>query len=97
MAALLAQALKLPIAWLQCFLVVPVALLMTALPVSIAGWGVREAAFVVGFGFVGLPASDALALSLLLGLVQTLVRLPGGLVWLATNSRSSRRDPRGVY
>jgi uncharacterized membrane protein YbhN (UPF0104 family) len=83
-AALVARALSLPVDLLQCLTVVPIALLMTVLPVSIAGWGVREAAFVIGFGFVGLPAPDALALSLLLGLVQTAVRLPGGILWLAT-------------
>jgi Lysylphosphatidylglycerol synthase TM region len=46
-------------------LVPPVILVMTV-PVSIAGWGVRETAMVVAFGFVGVSGDSALALFLFL-------------------------------
>ena len=39
---LLAFGLGLSITLLQCLVVVPIALLMTALPLSVGGWGVRE-------------------------------------------------------
>ena len=84
---LLAHGLGIPVGWLQCLVVVPLAILVTVLPISIAGWGVREGAFVAGFGFAGVPATDALALSVLFGLLNTLVCLPGGLVWLASGER----------
>jgi glycosyltransferase 2 family protein len=80
--AILAAGLNLPIGFIDCLIVTPAAFLLTAIPVSIAGWGVREGAFVVGFSYLGLAAGDALALSLLFGLVNTVVRLPGMLVWL---------------
>jgi uncharacterized membrane protein YbhN (UPF0104 family) len=79
---LLAWGLALPITWLQCVVIVPLALLATAIPISIGGWGVRESAFVTGFGLVGVPTSDALLLSVLFGILNLLVRLPGALVWL---------------
>lgn len=90
---ILAKGLGLPVGWLQCLLVVPLALLATVVPISVAGWGVREGAFVAGFGFVGVPASGALALSVLFGLLNTLVYLPGGLVWLATGDRPRDLSP----
>lgn len=80
---ILALGLHLSISWLQCLVVVPVAMLMTALPISIGGWGVREGSFVVGFGLIGVPAGDALTLSVLFGLLNMVVRLPGGFIWLA--------------
>jgi hypothetical protein len=84
---LLAKGLNLPISFIDCLMVIPVAMLATAIPISIAGWGVREGAFVAGFGLIDLPSSDALALSLLFGALNTAVRLPGGLVWLTLSFR----------
>jgi hypothetical protein len=83
--ALLAIGLHLPITWVQCLVVAPIAMLMTALPISVGGWGVREGAFVAGFNLVGVPAADALTLSVVFGLVTMAVRLPGGLIWLVMN------------
>ena len=87
---ILAGGLGLPITWLQCVVIVPLSLLAAAIPISIGGWGVREGAFVAGFGLVGISASDALALSVLFGILTIVVRLPGGLVWLTMN-RDGRR------
>ena len=63
-------------------LVLPV-LLVTVIPVSMAGWGVRENAMVFILGFAGIPAPDALATSLLFGIGIFLVGLPGGIIWLS--------------
>jgi glycosyltransferase 2 family protein len=88
---ILAWGLALPVTWLQCVVIVPLSLLATAIPISIGGWGVRESAFVTGFGLVGVSASDALVLSVLFGILNLLVRLPGGLVWLTASSPSAAR------
>ncbi len=94
---ILAHGLGAPVGWLQCLVIVPLAILVTVLPISIAGWGVREGAFVTGFGLVGVPAADALALSVMFGLLNTLICLPGGLVWLASGERLRvPRPPRDV-
>jgi len=63
--------------------VVPPVTLIQLLPVSLAGWGVRETALVVALGSFGVPAEAALATSILLGLCMILAGLPGGLIWLA--------------
>lgn len=85
--ALLAEGLRLPIGFADCLVVVPAALLLTALPVTISGWGIREGAFAVGFGYLGVSSNGAITLSILFGLLNTIVRLPGGLLWLFTNDR----------
>jgi hypothetical protein len=63
------------------------AVLVTVVPVSLGGWGVREASMVALFGLAGVPAEPVLAMSLVWGLLPVLVSLPVGLAWLA-NRRS---------
>lgn len=97
---LVARALALDVSLLDCLVLVPPIVLVTTLPISIAGWGVRESATVLGFGFIGVAAADALALSVVFGLVQIVIGLPGGIVWLTQKRRggalqkSTQRPPR---
>ena len=55
--------------------------LMSLLPISLGGWGVRELTMVALFGAVGCKPEQALALSLLWGILPVLVSLPAGLFW----------------
>ena len=52
-------------------------ILITLLPISIAGLGVRELGFVYLFGQAGMPAEVALPLSLMLRLLYMLLATPG--------------------
>jgi glycosyltransferase 2 family protein len=79
---LLARALAIELAFLDCLVLVPPIVVVTLAPVSIAGWGVREGAMVVGFALVGVAEADALALSVATGLAQIVAGIPGGLLWL---------------
>jgi len=89
----LAAALGLQLSLLSCLLLVPVVLTVTAVPVSLAGWGLREGAAIFLFGLVGMEQHDALALSLCYGLLAAATSLPGGIVWLATRERDKARTP----
>ena len=73
--------LGLDIEWGGFLLMVPLVGLMMVVPISIAGWGVREGVMVVGFGYLGVAPEAALALSILYGLLMLVVALPGGVVW----------------
>ena len=64
-------------------LVVPAVMLVTMIPISLAGWGVRESAMVFGLGLVGVAAAEALAISVTFGLMQIVIGLPGGWLWLS--------------
>jgi uncharacterized membrane protein YbhN (UPF0104 family) len=68
------------------FLVLPVVLVAT-IPVSIAGWGVRESAMILAFSYAGLPESDGLIVSILFGVAALAVGAVGGLVWIASGYR----------
>jgi len=63
------------------FIIIPLVLIISSLPISIAGWGVREGAMVVGLGFVGVPADLALAVSVLLGGLFVLVGFISAALW----------------
>ena len=80
-AWLVAAALGIELALLPCLLLVPPALLLATLPISFGGWGVREGVLVATLALVGVPATDALALSVGFGLLVTAAGLPGGVVW----------------
>lgn len=82
-AALFAHALGAPVSLLDCLAVVPFSIVAASLPVSLAGWGVREGAMVAGFSLLGLAAADGVALSLLIGLSVLVMALPGAVVWLS--------------
>jgi len=78
----LAGAAGIEVGLVDCLILVPPVLLVSMVPISIAGWGVREGAMVTAFGFAGVAADQAFVLSVLFGLVIMVVGLPGGLVWL---------------
>lgn len=78
----LAQAFHFQISFLHCWVFVPPVVLLTTLPISVGGWGIREGAMVTLSGMVGVSSSAALSLSILLGLITVLISLPGGIVWM---------------
>lgn len=87
--AMLAQGLHLTINLMFFLAVMPAVALITALPISIGGWGVREGAMVAGLSIYSVPPDSALALSISYGLGGLLVALflGAGLVLLG-QSRS---------
>jgi hypothetical protein len=78
--------------------IVPMTILVTTIPVAIAGWGLREGFLVALLLAAGLDAEGALLLSLSFGSVLLLAALPGALIWLTTgrpavqNPTSSDRE-----
>ena len=86
-AWLTARAIGSPLGFVQSLLLMPPVILIAAIPVSIAGWGVRESAMITAFSYVGLPESDALAISVLFGTGAFLIGAIGGLVWIFNHDR----------
>jgi len=77
------------------FLVLPV-VLISVIPISIAGWGVREGAMVAAFAYAGLPQSDGLLVSFLLGISYLVVGVLGGLVWVFKSEPPAQEAVAGV-
>lgn len=63
---------------LDCVLLTPPIMLLSAVPISIAGWGVREGVMVGALSMIGIGTEPALALSVLLGVTV----LANGLIGL---------------
>ena len=91
----LAAGLEIEISFLDCFFLVPPVILAMTLPISIAGWGVREGAMIVSLGLIGVSQESALVLSILFGLGITLAALPGGVIWLFSRNRTVPAMPDG--
>lgn len=88
----------LPLA-IACALLVPAILEIAMLPISIAGWGIREAATVMAFGALGLPPDIALGSSVAFGLIIVGISLIGGLLWLIDRRQItalSKQDESGI-
>jgi uncharacterized protein (TIRG00374 family) len=78
----LAQGMNVALSFGNALLFVPLVTLVAVLPVSIAGWGLRESSMVVALGLIGVPAAQAFSLSVLTGLVIVASGIPGGVLWL---------------
>jgi uncharacterized membrane protein YbhN (UPF0104 family) len=79
---LVADSLGVDLSFANWVVIVPPVSLIQLIPVSLAGWGLRELGVVVVLAGFGVPAEAALASSLLVGLCLIVIGLPGGLLWL---------------
>jgi uncharacterized membrane protein YbhN (UPF0104 family) len=79
---LAAHAVQVPLTFFVVFAIGPVLLLAHVLPISIGGWGVREAAAVALLGMTGVDPTSALLVSIMFGALLVLATLPGALFWL---------------
>ena len=64
------------------FIIVPPAIFLTIIPVSLAGWGIREGTLVALFSLIGADKATILTMSILYGLMQVGVSLPGFVIYL---------------
>ena len=83
-----ARSLSIPIAFSHLAVIVPVSFVVQMLPVSVNGFGVREATFSFYFARLGLPIESAMALSLGSTALVMLFSLSGAVVLV------TRRHPR---
>jgi glycosyltransferase 2 family protein len=81
-AYLTALGLKINLSLLDCIVVMQPIALVTALPISVGGWGVRETAMIGLLALIGISSSAALSLSVQIGLLTNLITLPGVVTWL---------------
>ena len=72
-------------------MLVPPAIVLSGLPVSIAGWGVREGTLVALFSLAGGDPAAVLALSLTYGVIALGASLPGLVVFLDPRRRRAGR------
>ena len=87
-------ALGLPLGLADYLVFIPVIAIVTLVPVSVGGWGVREGALVALLGLVGIPSHMALAFSVLFGFVGIVASLPAfGFLWSAPSAAKPNDCP----
>jgi len=90
-AFVIARSLNVGLSFLDSLVLMQPVALITALPISVGGWGVRETAMIGLLGLVGIPSSAALSISVQLGFLVILTTLPGALFWLRMKDRAIAR------
>jgi uncharacterized membrane protein YbhN (UPF0104 family) len=85
-----ARAMEIPLQPLAGIVLTIPTLLIMMMPISIAGWGIREGAMIVALGYAGVKSSDAFAISVAFGLIYVLAGIPGGVLWLSGTGGSRR-------
>jgi len=73
--------------------IVSCALLVTIIPISIGGWGIRESALVIGFGLVSVEPERAFTLSATFGLLVMLSSAVVALLGIPTFFQKPIEDP----
>lgn len=84
----MAKSLGISMSIMQSMTFMPLIMLLTTIPISFGGWGVREAAMVGLLGLIGVRAESALMLSIQLGLLGMVITLPASVMWLMGKKRA---------
>lgn len=91
----LARALGLELPFSYCLVFHPAVSVITAIPISVAGLGLREGGYVFFLGLVGIREPAALAFGLAWFTIMVLGALPGGVLLLLRNGRGQKRGREG--
>jgi hypothetical protein len=74
------------------FTCAPVVFLIAMIPISVAGWGLREGAFVLVFGLLGVPAAVCLTVSVTLGIAVLIAYAPAAVLFVVQRRRARERE-----
>lgn len=88
----LAQGTGIQVNLIDCIFLLPPVMLLASMPISVSGWGVREGAMIVAFGFIGVSQEAALTLSLQYALLGTAASLIGAIGWFQTIDSTVLRE-----
>ncbi len=78
----LSKALGLNVDLIYYMIILPVTLFITMIPVSFAGIGIREYSFIYFLGIVGVNEADAFLLGFMVTLLNIMLSVAGGIVYL---------------
>ncbi len=87
---LLFLSLGIDVPWLELLMIITLISVITMLPISVNGLGVREGCYVLFFGGLGVPVEIAVTVSLLFFVMVTISSLAGGLFWMAERERGKQ-------
>ena len=93
---IMAVGLRLQVPAFYFLTFVPVITLISMIPVSLNGMGLREYGFLSLFGAIGVAPASCLALGLLTSIVIVLSSLPGGIVYIFLRNRTDMQQMAAI-
>jgi len=84
----IARSMNIPIGFAELAVIVPVSFIVQMVPLSVNGFGIREATFGFYFTRLGLPLESALVVSFVGAALIMLFSLSGGVAYLSRTARS---------
>jgi uncharacterized membrane protein YbhN (UPF0104 family) len=84
----IAYALHVPVTFWELSIIVPISFIVQMIPVSINGFGVREATFAFYFARLGLPVHSAVLVSLTATGLMMIFSLSGAAIYVARHEKS---------
>lgn len=85
----LVHALKIPLNFWESSAMYTVSLLVTLIPLSISGWGLRESFFTTYLLAYGFPPEKGLSLGILLGLLMLVIGIIGAVFYLFSKNQKN--------
>jgi len=85
---IMAEGLHIDVPLFYFLLFIPVVTLISMIPISLNGMGLREYAFVSLFGSIGVDREAAVALGLLSSMTIFLSAIPGGMIYIFFRNRA---------
>ena len=92
----IAHSMRIPVGFAELAVVVPITFIVQMLPVSMNGFGVREATFGFYFNRLGLPLESALLVSFTGAALIMLVSLSGAFAYVGRGRRPAELDASSV-
>lgn len=89
---LLAQGSGIDVSLSQLLLALPIGAVSAIVPISIAGWGVRETVLISILGVMGISEVDAAFISISYGLLIMILSLPGAVFLLLPRENEQERS-----
>ena len=77
---IIAQQLKISVSYLELLVFIPIIVVVTLLPISLGGIGLKEGLWVYLFSRIGLGSEQALLLSLTITVLGWILSLPGAVI-----------------
>ena len=92
----IAHSLRIPIGFAELAVIVPISFVVQMIPLSMNGFGIREATFGFYFTRIGLPLESAILVSFLGAALIMLFSLSGAVAYLSRNKGLAQLDAVGV-
>jgi hypothetical protein len=92
----IAHSMRIPVSFAELSVIVPISFIVQMVPLSMNGFGIREATFGFYFSRLGLPLESALLVSFMGAALIMLFSLSGAVAYLGRGRNMAQLDASGV-